>query len=314
MFLRRFEILGGKKKHAFSFHAKQFDAIDYGTNDNPIHHGKKVSLVCYVDDNSYMKYAEHLQVIAFETELFGELDHFTVSETESNTTIVSSLLHCISADKPMTSLANVTDGMSHHRRVKHFRTSRKIMRGVAKALSKLHGGNIIHGSVHSHNVGKFGQRWKLIDLPGSVVTSELFAACRLGLHSPPEAFVLARCKTNHKRSIAVLAPSLVAEPTVDVWAFGKLLYEVLVGESLFKDFMENGSNINASKCILTWNDKRLGKVSGKLSSEGIAATGVDLILNCLSPLRSTRFQTMSDILDHPFWRDENGQCTSVKLN
>jgi hypothetical protein len=306
MFLRRFEILGGQKKHAFSFHAKQFDAIDNGANDDPIHHGKKVSLVYYADANSYMKYAEHLQLIALETEFFGELDHFTVSET--------SLLHCISADKPRTSLANVTDGMPHHRRVKHFRTSRKIMRGIAKALSKLHGENIIHGSVHSHNVGKFGQRWKLTDLPGSVVTSELFAACRLGLHSPPEAFVLARCKSNHKRSIAVLAPSLVAEPTVDVWAFGKLLYEVLVGESLFKDFMENVSNINASKCILTWNDKRLEKVSRKLSSEGIAATGVDLILNCLSPLRSTRFQTMPDILDHPFWRDENGQCTSVKLN
>ena len=163
-------------------------------------------------------------------------------------------------------------------------------------------------------MGKFGKRWKLTGLPGSVGTGEQFDACRLGLHSPPEAFVFARCKANRERFIAVIAPSLEAEQTVDVWAFGKLMYEVLVGESLFGDFTEKDNNLRAPKCILTWNDNSLEKVSRKLSSSGMAATGVDLILCCLSPHRSARLQTMSDILDHPFWWEENGLGASVESN
>jgi hypothetical protein len=308
MFLRRFEILGGQKNHAFSWHAKKFDAIDYGAIDDPIQKGKKVTLVYYADAKSYTIDAEHLQHVALDTELFEEINHHSVADAELNGSLMR---YCISADIPVMSLANVLDGMSYHRRIKHFRKSRYILRAIAKSLGKLHGENIIHGSVHSHNVGKFGKRWKLRGLLGSVVTGELFSASRLGLHSPPEAFVLARCKANHEHHIAALAPSLVAEPTVDVWAFGKLMYEVLAGESLFKDFMEKDDNHHASKCILTWNDNHLGKVSRKLSSEGIAATGVDLILSCLCPLRSSRSLTMSDVLDHPFWTDENGLGTSV---
>lgn len=310
MFLRRFEILGSQNDNfAFSWNRKRFDAIDYGKDDDPIQNGKKVSLVYYADAESYTKDAEHLQKMTLDTKLFEELDYFASldveADVESTVPFGSLMLHCISADKPTAILADVIYGVSHRRRMKDFRKSRYILRGIAKALVALHGESIIHGSVHSRNVGKFGKRWKLTGLPGSVITGELFDACRLGLHSPPEAFVVARCKANRERSIVVLAPSLVAEQTVDVWAFGKLMYEVLVGESLFGDFTEKDSNPRTPKCILTWNDESLEKTSRKLSSNGMAATVVDLIFRCLSPHRSARPQTMSDVLDHPFWRDEN---------
>lgn len=308
MFLRRFEVLGGQSASlAFSLNTKRFDAIDYGTYDDPIENGKKVTLVYYADAESFTKDAEHLQKMTLDPKLFEELDYFASvdaeADVESNIPFGSSLLHCISADKPTASLADVIYGVSHRRKIKDFRKSRYILRGIAKALDALHGQNVIHGSVHSRNVGKFGKRWKLTGLPGSVVTGEPFDACRLGSHSPPEAFVVARCKANRERSISVLAPSLVAERTVDVWAFGKLMYEVLVGELLFGDFTEKDRSMHVPKSILTWNDEGLDKISRRLSSDGIAATGVDLVSSCLSLHRSARPQTMSYILDHPFWND-----------
>jgi len=167
------------------------------------------------------------------------------------------------------------------------------------------GKKIIHGHVDSHHIGKFRERWKVIGLPGSAVGGEQFETSRLGLHSPPEAYVSAHSKHSDGLSIASLAPSLKAEPAVDIWAFGKLMYEILVGESLFGDFSERDDLVHASKCILTWNDGHLREVSNKLFEERIGSTGVDLISCCLRPTKSARTRSMSDILQHPFWRDDN---------
>jgi ankyrin repeat protein len=296
LFLGRFVILGNQRSHVYSWHAQKFDAIDSYSDE-------KVSLVCYEDAKSYTKDRELLQRIANDTELFEELNYHTVADTMY-----------ISAKKTSTSLANVIEGMSHERRIKHFRTSRSILRGIAKSLSKLHRQGIIHGSLAIQNVGKFGKCWKLMDIPGSVAVNELFTACRLGLHSPPEAFITARCKINHERNIASIAPNLAAVPTVDVWAFGKLMYEVLVGESLFKIFSVEGSYLKSSMCIHAWNSYHLKKISRKLISEGINSSAVNLISSCLCPLLSERCKSMSDILDHPFWTDRNiPQSSAVSL-
>lgn len=288
LFLGRFVILGNQRTHVYSRHAHKFDAIDSVSDE-------QVSLVCYEDAESYTKDRELLQRIVNDTELFEELNH--------HHTVAGTMY--ISAKKPSTSLPNVIEGMSHERRIKHFRTSRSILRGIAKSLSKLHGQGIIHGSLSIQNVGNFGKYWKLMDLPGSVAINEIFTACRLGVHSPPEAFITARCKTNHERNIASIAPTLAADPTVDVWAFGKLMYEVLVGESLFKIFSVESSFLKSSMCIHAWNDYHLKKISKKIISEGINSSGVNLILICLFPLLSERCKSMSDILNHPFWTDRN---------
>ena len=287
LFLGRFVILGNQRTHVYSWYAQKFDAIDSYSDE-------KVSLVCYEDAKSYTKDRELLQRIANDTELFEELNFHTVGGAMY-----------ISAKKTPTSLASVIEEMSHERRIKHFRTSRSILRGIAKSLSKLHGQGIIHGSLDIQNVGKFGKCWKLMDLPGSVAVNELFTACRVGLHSPPEAFITARCKINHERNIASIAPTLAADPTVDVWAFGKLMYEVLVGESLFKIFSVEGSYLKSSMCIHAWNGYHLKKISRKLISEGINSSGVNLISICLCPLLSERCKSMSDVLHHPFWSDKN---------
>jgi len=321
-FFGRFEFVGGEKKNqVFSRYVQKFDAIDYGTHEAPIQDGKKVSLVCYTDAKVYSREAEHLQCSALDTELFEELSHFHVGEIEANVPTGVSIQYCVAAHKSNLSLASVVAGMTNYHGYRsdftilgrYFGKSRSIMRQIAKALCKLHAKNIIHGQVDSTHMGKFGERWKITGLPGSVVRGEQFVTSRLGLHSPPEAYVLAHSKHSDELNLASLAPSLKAEPTVDIWAFGKLMYEVLVGESLFMVFSERDDCIHASKYILKWNEAHLRKVSTKLSEERIGLMGVDLILRCLCPIKSARIRSMLDILQHPFWRDDKAfNLSSVK--
>ncbi|KAL7537516.1 hypothetical protein ACHAXR_007868 [Thalassiosira sp. AJA248-18] len=309
----RFEVVGGEKKsHVFSRHVQRFDAIDYGTHEKPIQDGKKVDLVCYTDAKVYTRDAKHLHRCLLDTKLFEEMSYFTAAEIEANSPCGVAIQYCVAVNKSMMSLANVVAGMPNYHRYRsdstilgrYFGKSRSIIRPIAQALTQMHAIDIIHGLVDSNHIGKFGGRWKILGLPGSIIRGENFAPCRLGLHSPPEAFVLAHSKRSRGFSHTSFAPSVKAEPSVDVWAFGKLMYEVLVGESLFMVFSDN-DNFCASRCILTWNDENLKKVSNKLLDERIGSTGVDLISCCLCPKKSARTKSMSDILQHPFWRDEN---------
>jgi len=262
--------------------------------------------------HEYIKDSGHLQHCTLDKGLFEELSHFAVSEEEADVTCDLPILRCIAVDRPAMSLAHVVAAMPNHHRYRsnlsvlgrYFGKSRAILRQVAKALNQLHRENIIHGLVDLDHIGKMGEGWIITGLPGSIVIGNHFATCRMGLHSPPEAFILAQNKLSHEPNLASLAPSLKAEATVDIWAFGKLMYEVFAGESLFMIFLEEVQNRNASECILAWSDAHLREVSIKLLEHRIGSSGVDLVLGCLSPKRSTRTKSMVDILHHPFWRDE----------
>eukprot|EP00571_Detonula_confervacea_P002606 CAMPEP_0172321962 /NCGR_PEP_ID=MMETSP1058-20130122/44726_1 /TAXON_ID=83371 /ORGANISM="Detonula confervacea, Strain CCMP 353" /LENGTH=1322 /DNA_ID=CAMNT_0013037589 /DNA_START=174 /DNA_END=4139 /DNA_ORIENTATION=+ len=226
LFYGRLELVGGEKKiDVFTHHVHKFDAIDYGIHKDLIQDEKKVSLVSYTDAQIYRKDAVHLQHCRLDSDLFEEISHFPVEDSEATIPFGVLIRCCVAFDKPLMSLASVVSGMPTYHRCRsdlsilgrYFGKSRSIMRHIAEALNELHGKNIIHGLVDSYHINKFGERWKITGLPGSVVRGEQFATCRLGLHSPPEAFVLVHSKHSHALNLASLAPSLKAEPTVDVW-------------------------------------------------------------------------------------------------
>ncbi|KAL3761435.1 hypothetical protein ACHAWU_007394 [Discostella pseudostelligera] len=323
LFWNRFEIVGEATTKSHAWNVQKFDAIDHGGTeyDDPIvpNGGKRVSLFCYTDSKAYRKDVEHLILHnrTLDSKQFEELNHLAKERDDGDGVDDVgddspphgiSYQYCVATDDPRKTLANVIAQMADYDRMKYLRKSRHLLHGISKSLHTMHTNNIIHGCIDSTTIGKFGSTtWKITGLIGSVVAGDHFPASRLGLHSPPEAFVVMRDKIDHERKFASVAQSLVAEPTVDVWAFGKLLYEVLAGESLFRLFLQKKMQNNkyhhedASKCILKWSDDRhLPKVTKKLLSIGISTNGVELISKCLCG-KDIRAISMKEVVDHPFW-------------
>ncbi|KAL7549866.1 hypothetical protein ACHAWF_013124 [Thalassiosira exigua] len=264
----------------------------------------KVNVVCYADPDSYQADAHHLQSVILDPDIFEDLSFFSVEGLEPS---VPSRLLCLAVEEPDLSLSSVVSGMRKHHKKKsdsktwgrYFGKCRSILRRVAKALARLHANDIVHGAVDANRVGKFGDKWKLTGLLGSSCIGERFATERIGAHSPPEAF---RLGGRSRKTIASSTRSVRADPAADIWAYGKLAYEVLARESPFAFCPES---LSVPERILSWDEERVYGASETLKGCRVGPSGVDLILGCLHPDPSRRTPSIQDVLRHPFWRDEN---------
>jgi ankyrin repeat protein len=301
-FLGRFEFNGDQNSNfASSPSVQKFDAIDYGPDNNPSRVGKKVSLICYGSNEVYLKEAKHLEESKLDVKFFEEFEHFSIGELDTNIPSDVKIYHCVAVIKSKLSLSRVVAGMprKHEYRADHnllkryFSKVKSIMFRVGEGIYKLHLGNIIHGQIDSHNIMKFGDRWKITGLCGSVVRGADFSMTRLGTHSPPEAFVLPQKETSSP---------FVAGPSVDIWAFGKLIYEAFVGESIFASFVEPADENLQLRCIAGWSHRHVKVLKGHLTESGIGEMGIDLVCSCLR-MEHNRPHSMANILQHEFWKE-----------
>lgn len=169
--------------------------------------------------------------------------------------------HCIAIEQPNLTLVGVVEGMLNNRDCQTDPEVRKryvdkvfsVLRVIAKALRHLHSLGIVHGSVSSKNCGKYANRWKV---------GALLSMCMAG-------------EAHHS--------GVRAHPSIDVLDFGKLSYEVSVGETLK---VGRGTE----------------EIARKLRRAGVSELGVELVLACLHPV-SERRPTMIDVLKHPMWKE-----------
>ncbi|KAL3802358.1 hypothetical protein HJC23_007183 [Cyclotella cryptica] len=297
-FLGRFEFTGGQKKHdSPPDSTQQFIAIDYGTNELPIDGGRKVGLRCYMNDIDYIRETQKLHQVNLHEHFFEKLDFFSATELEPNAPHDIRVKHCVAISIPRMSLARVVAGMPKdhkyrrdaHALGRYYGKVKYVLLQTAKALSQLHESGIVHGLVDSHHIGKFGDEWKVTGLLGSIANGSKFPSQRVGLHLPPEAFTSSN-------------DSLIAVPALDVWGFGKLMYEVFVGESLFTTFVEEG---DSSIIITTWNERHVATIADELFDARIGTIGISLITSCLRTRREDRLSSMTHVLQNSFWHDAN---------
>ena len=311
-FLGRFEFddSGYQNNFAYSGKVQYFDAIDYGPVNNPSTAGKKVSLICYGSNEVYLKEAKHLQESKLDMKFYEEFEYFDIGDVDdANIPSGAKLCHCVAVVKSKLSFFRVVAGMprNHEYRAnlnlleRYFSKVKSIMFRVGEGIYNLHACNIIHGQIDSHSIMKFGDRWKITRLCGSVIRGGPFSISRLGAHSPPEAFV----RSHQESSSTSQNPSLVAEPSVDIWAFGKLVYEAFVGESMFAPLVNDDDEDLQYRCIAGWNDRYVKILTKRLSESGIGALGIDLVYNCLQMEPNTRPQSMAQILQHEFWKEKH---------
>ncbi|KAL7514230.1 hypothetical protein ACHAXN_012970 [Cyclotella atomus] len=295
-FLGRFEFTGGENRNNFApERTQQFNATDFGTHEHPFDGGRKVSLRCYMNDVEYIKETRHLNGISLPWNLFEDLEFFSIDQNEPNAPHDIRVKHCASVSMPSISLARVVAGMPKDHKYRrdanalsrYFGKVKHVLYQTAKGLSHLHEIGIVHGSVDSHHIGKFNDGWKLTGLLDSFKHGSRLPSREVGLHCPPEAF---------------LSEAPTALPSLDVWSFGKLMYEVFVGQCLFTPFQEEGQE---HIILLSWNERHQAIIFDELVEARIGSIGIDLITRCLCSRVQDRLSSMVHVVQHPFWHDAN---------
>lgn len=180
-----------------------------------------------------------------------------------------------------------------------------VLRQLAKSLCHLHASGVVHADVCLENCAKFGDTWKLANTMGIQRLGTLCDPLRLGESAPPESIHYVHDgPTNILSRKASFKKDLTVQPSVDVWAFGKLAYETLVGEPLldFDTRLETKHDTKALVAIMNWNKTNMNEVRKDLFAIGLPKSGIELVIQCLSPKPQER-PDMDQILSHPFWSE-----------
>jgi len=233
---------------------------------------------------------------------------------------------CVSVERPSLTLDRVVDGMRRNEeyrknedmRTRYLSKAAMVLRLVAKSVRHLHKLQYIHGDVCLATCGKFDDSWKMTNIIGSRRQGEFFSPTRLGESSPPEAVELLNemieSSRDSGRKRATFVSELEADPSIDIWCFGKLAYESFTGRKLIQfdaeKFMRNDNR--ALLRLLRWNESDLRVVIDHLRDAGVSNLGADLISCCLLPIPEDRPKTMDEILDHPFWKDMRRRSASSR--
>jgi len=232
----------------------------------------------------------------FDWTLFEEVFMFAVGEDGMLATDDGARQYCVSVEQPDLTLAGVVEGMLNNEECQRLPEVRQryadkifaVLRLVAKALRYLHERGIVHGDLQLSNCCKFANKWKLSGvLNMQKVGERLSSKHRLSPSIPPECL-----EPRNKSSQSfeeIVRPEAEARPSMDSWAFGKLAYEVLVGEQLF-DFQSDDTQQHHEVWtrILDWNDRKVFEVRSKLQSSGVSSAARDLIAQCLAPCPDDR--------------------------
>lgn len=254
----------------------------------------------------------------FDTSYVEDLFEFGVHEQDDQSSEVTPQQYCVAIELPSLTLDRVVVSMfetddykrNPDMRDRYFSKVCMVLRLIAKSIRHLHEVGVVHGDVCLENCGKFEDKWKLMSSLGMQPIGKRFDAARMGESSPPEAVemlhnvVETRGQETSSRH-ATFKGDIVAGPAVDIWAFGKLIYEALTGEPLIR-FDSNKDTRYDNRALLklvSWNEGDLRNVVNSLEDSGVSTLGVDLVSHCLLPDPSERPSTMDEILDHPFWKD-----------
>ena len=208
----------------------------------------------------------------------------------------------VSIENPKLTLATVVRGMLTNHGCQTDKAVRRrytekvfaVLRSIAKALLDLHNQGYIHSNLTIQSCAKFDDKWKLANLMGAKRFGDTLSLSAETDSIPPEA-LHRRTNRASERQI-VLKRDLVARPPIDVWAFGKVAYEALVGKSLFPEHDEIDSLID----ILQWDGANLVDMKRELENIGVIEAGIALIGQCLSPHEEAR-PRIDDLLKHTFW-------------
>jgi hypothetical protein len=318
-FLGRFEFIGdgpiySNPKTGF----KTFDALDFGGKD--IEEGKRVILECYEDEEEFEQRVTTMLTVELDDSFVEEVNvyvEFMDAPMDSNDESPPPQQRCVSIEQPQLTLDKVVSGMlqnggySNNRdlRMKYAAKVCSVLRLVGKALKHLHASGIVHGNVCVETCGKFEESWKLRERLDVQVAGDHFDLSRFRGSFPPESLELLEqggdAVYDSDDPPVSFRPKLIADPSIDIWSFGQVCYESLVGKPLveFDKRRRPSEDVASLLQIMEWDQSNMESVFTDLLESGIEESGAELITSCLFPNPKDRPASMDEILDHRFWRD-----------
>lgn len=179
--------------------------------------------------------------------------------------------------------------------------STKILKRIGISLLHMHEHGLVHGDFGTHNVGKFGSRWKLLGVGGSKAIGSPTDPKR-GFYHPPESVVVEtkRAPLGKKEVIAKVI-SISAKPSHDIWAFGVLMYEAICGVPLSPYACRGKRAMNANEVakIGRWDEMSLARALRHVDASDQHA--IDILHRLLHHNPSQRSNSLREILEHPFF-------------
>jgi len=207
---------------------------------------------------------------------------------------------------------------------------------IALALQHLHtthgaeesgdGGGIVYGDVRPHNIVFLNGKYKLVASNSVVKDGDVIPNVReesTGFVPPEFARIIFEEDeddgTEHSQQHPLNKKELIAHRTFDIWSYGVLMYHMLTGEPLFNyDTMDNLTDEVDKVKLMNWGDGLTptqldevlegynpGNVVGKqVDADEIIDNAKDFLRKCLMECPEDRFQSMSQVLSHPFLRKE----------
>lgn len=310
-FLGRFEFLSDSPlQEDSSIGLQVFDALDFA-NMEENDEGRRVILKCYSMADTFLRAIANIRDILLDPVYVEEIQ--LLGDIAEAGEIHQHL--CIAIECPQISLERVVDAMVKKGGYQHDVDLRKkyaakmcaVLRLIAKAIRYLHRSGVIHGNICMANCGKFEHSWKLLDCIGLQRIGDSIDPIRFHQSFPPEVLQIHEDdeRIYDSDNSAIAFRDVEATPSIDIWAFGKLAYEALVGKPLveFDPTKKTKDDVVSLLEILEWDQESMKRVFTCLLDGGVTESCAELVTSCLFPRPEDRPIDMDVILEDPFWKD-----------
>lgn len=330
-FLGRFEFVGKTPLYSdVDRRIKAFDALDFGGGIRSSDEGRRVLLKSYSLRDVFLVevsslYADEMDLVTLLTRLQTEIMRtYELDESKVEEVLTFSVRgggdglsgqSWVSIECPEATLKDVSDSMTRKGgywnqpdlRSKYATKVCLVLRLIAKSLQHLHTKGVVHGDLSLQSCGLFEQDWKLLGGMEVQPIGQAFDTSRFQQSFPPESLHSSDLDINVYDTDAppvCFNQSIVSDPSIDIWSFGKLAYEAILGKPLVAyDANLPANDVVALLEVMEWNEDCLKDVFQELlESGGIAESGAELFTSCLFPRPEDRPKSMDEILRHPFWQ------------
>lgn len=178
------------------------------------------------------------------------------------------------------------------------------LKRIAVSLLHLHENGLVHTDFGPHSVGKFGPLWKLLGVGGCVPIGGVTDP-KHGIYHSPEAIDVSTVEVDGQERKTAKVVSITASPAVDLWAFGHMVYEAVVGAPL-SAYSHRGQRVKSANLakIARWDESSLKRALKHIDESDSLARNV--VTKFLHPDPEQRYQSLRDAIADPYFNTDVG--------